>query len=105
MKNILHIFVIAVLMIITIVSVIFSIIAIQIYLMHGSGGEEGIAQAILSIFILVLTTIAIIITAVSIKIKKEMSDKERSLMLLPLFVNITTFLIGLYFFILNAHLL
>jgi hypothetical protein len=105
LKNILHIFVIALLMIITIVSVIFSLLAMKIYIMHGSGGEEGLAQEILSIFILFLTTIGIIITSVSIKIKKEMSDKERSLLKVPLFVNITTFLIGLYIFIINANLL
>lgn len=105
LKNILHIFVISLLIIITIASVIFSLIAIKIYLIHGSGGEEGLAQEILSIFILFLTTIGIIITSVSLIVKKNMSDKEKSLLKVPLFVNISTFLIGLYFFIINAHLL
>ncbi len=105
MKSILHIFVIALLMIITIVSVIFSIIAINSYLMYGTSDYNGLGQGILGIIILFLTTIGIIITSVSFIIKKNMSDKEKSLLKVPLILYISTFLIGLYFFILNAHLL
>ena len=105
MKSILHIFVIALLMIITIVSVIFSIIAINSYVMHGTSDYNGLEQVILSVFILFLTNIGIIITTVSFIIKKNMNDKEKSLLKVPLFVYIPTFLIGLYFFIINVHLL
>ena len=71
MKSILHIFVIALLMIITIVSVIFSIIAINSYLMYGTSDYNGLGQGILGIIILFLTTIGIIITSVSFIIKKN----------------------------------